>query len=230
MESNGREAVRGAVKVVAATALFAGVHSLLASRASKRIVRRALGTSRRNALYRPLYLVQSVATFGALLVYFNRQPARTLYEVHGPLAWSMRAGQVVGLGHAIWGAYHVGIPGILGLSGLTAWIRGKPVTAEPEAQGPVCEKGEMKASGPFRWHRHPLNFAPLPVLWLFPRMTTRLGALNLASTVYLIAGSLHEEARLRAAYPSAYPKYEASGVPFYLPGANPPVPKKTTRG
>ena len=75
----------------------------------------------------------------------------------------------------------------------------------------------MRATGPFELHRHPLNFAPLPVLWLFPRMTTRLAALAGASTAYLVLGSLHEEVRLRSAYGPAYERYQRSGVPFYVP-------------
>jgi protein-S-isoprenylcysteine O-methyltransferase Ste14 len=218
MSSDVRQVVWGAGKVMAATTAFAVLHSLLASRAAKNAAERALGRTKRNALYRPFYLVQSVVTFGALLVYFRRQPEVKLYEIRGPGAWLMRIGQVAGLGHAFWAAHHVGIPGMLGLSGLLSWARGDAVPAEPEAQGPARENAErMKASGPFRWQRHPLNFAPLPVLWLFPRMTSRLAALNVASTVYLIAGSVHEEARLRRAHPSAYARYQQSGVPFYLP-------------
>jgi protein-S-isoprenylcysteine O-methyltransferase Ste14 len=96
-------------------------------------------------------------------------------------------------------------------------MTGRQVHAPPEAQGPAYEQGEMEATGPFRRHRHPLNFAPLPVLWLFPHMTSRLAAMNLASTAYLVLGSIHEEARLHSAYGTAYKRYLASGVPFYAP-------------
>ena len=71
--------------------------------------------------------------------------------------------------------------------------------------------------GPFRYTRHPLNLAPLPVLWLNPVMTANLAVFNLAATVYFVAGSWHEEQRLRAAYGDAYEEYRRSGVPFYLP-------------
>jgi hypothetical protein len=57
----------------------------------------------------------------------------------------------------------------------------------------------------------------LGVLWLNPRMTTNLLAFDLAASVYLIVGSMHEEARLKAAYGDAYVDFQRSGVPFYFP-------------
>jgi hypothetical protein len=48
-------------------------------------------------------------------------------------------------------------------------------------------------------------------------LTTNLLAFNSAATVYLVIGSLHEEARLREAYGEEYKAYLGSGVPFYLP-------------
>jgi methanethiol S-methyltransferase len=75
----------------------------------------------------------------------------------------------------------------------------------------------MRIAGPFRWSRHPLNFWPLPILWLHPRMTTNLLAFNAAATIYLVIGSVHEEARLRNAYGTDYIAYQQSEVPFYLP-------------
>ena len=89
---------------------------------------------------------------------------------------------------------------------------------EPEAQGPALDaEGRSHAAGPFAWSRHPLNFAPLPIFWLWPRMTTNLLAFNTAVTIYLVVGSLHEEARLREAFGDDYEAYLSSGVPFYVP-------------
>lgn len=240
--SRGKGSRAGVVAIGAACVAFGAVHSLLASRGAKRLAERLLGTRRRNALYRPFYLAQSTVTLGALLLYIRRQPGHTLYHVRGPAALIMRAGQIAGLAYAVAAAHQIGIPGMLGLRGLWAWTRGRDVPPEPEAQGPAIVGGRppygaltsspsrpspspgeahaenrMRVTGPFRLHRHPVNFAPLPVLWLFPRMTTRVAALAGASTVYLLLGSIHEEVRLRAAYGRAYERYQKSGVPFYLP-------------
>ena len=51
-------------------------------------------------------------------------------------------------------------------------------------------------------------------------MTAKLAAFNVVATIYLSAGSLHEEARFREAYGEAYAEYQASGVGFFVPSAN----------
>jgi protein-S-isoprenylcysteine O-methyltransferase Ste14 len=215
---------RGMLKVAAATAVFGLVHSALASRAAKRKAAELLGERDRNGLYRLFYIGQSLATFAALAAYARRQPGRELYHVRGPLAWALRAGQAA-LVHATAAARQVGVGRMLGLASFAAWLGRGPVPPEPEAQGPApSDDGAMRATGPFAWSRHPLNFSPLPVFWLNPRMTTNLLAFNVAATAYLVVGSVHEEARLRAAYGDAYRDYQASGVAFYLPGAGSALP------
>ena len=56
----------------------------------------------------------------------------------------------------------------------------------------------MRADGPFRITRHPLNLATPVVLWLNPTMTTNLATLSAVSTAYFLLGSIREEVRLRA--------------------------------
>jgi hypothetical protein len=205
-------------KVAAATALFGIVHSALASSASKRAAERHFGERNRNGLYRVIYIGQSFVTVGLLVAYIRRQPSQELYRVEPPLAYLMHAIQCGALVYATSAASQVGLRRITGLESLHAWLGDGPVPREPEAQGPALDdEGKDHAAGPFAWSRHPLNFAPLPILWLWPRMTTSLLAFNLAATIYLVIGSLHEEARLREAFGDEYDAYLNSGISFYLP-------------
>jgi protein-S-isoprenylcysteine O-methyltransferase Ste14 len=209
---------RSMLKVMAATAAFGLVHSALASRAAKRAAARTFGERNRNGLYRVFYIGQSLVTFGLLAAYVRRQPGRELYRVEGPLAFLMHAVQAGAIVYATSAASQVGLRRITGLESLLAWLGDGPVPPEPEAQGPALDgEGRGRAAGPFAWSRHPLNFAPVPVFWLWPRMTTNLLAFNAAATAYLAVGSLHEEARLRDAFGDDYDAYRNSGVPFYLP-------------
>src|SRR6185312_952278 len=209
---------RSMFKVMAATAVFGLVHSALASRTAKRAAAEAFGERNRNGLYRVLYIAQSVATFGLLAAYIRRQPSRELYRIEGPAALLMHAIQAGAVVYATSAAGQVGIRRILGLESLSAWLGDGPVPPEPEAQGPALDaEGRRHLIGPFAWSRHPLNFAPLPIFWLWPRMTTNLLAFNTAATIYLVVGSLHEEARLWETFGDEYAAYLNSGVPFYIP-------------
>ena len=159
-------------------------------------------------------------TLGGLLLYLRRLPDQTLYTLHSPLSALFRLGQASGWVLAFLAAGQVGYGRITGLASLLAWLRGeRRVPPEPEAQGPAL--GRFKPREPsntaFKLSRHPLNLAPLPIFWFTPQMTVKRLAFNLASTIYLLLGSIHEEKRLESAYGRSYRKYQRSGVPFYLP-------------
>lgn len=208
-----------ALKIALATAGYGLLHSALASRAAKRAAARIFGEQRQRALYRPFFIAQAAVTTAALGAYGLRLPARTLYRIHGPAAWLLRAAQAAALAHAFVAAREVGLARITGLESLAAWARGEEVPESPAAQGPELDPstGELTDGGPFRWSRHPLNLSPVPFFWLTPHLTTRRLAFNLAGSAYLVLGSLHEESRLRAAYGGRYRAYQSSGVPFFLP-------------
>ncbi len=209
---------RSMFKVAAATAVFGVVHSLLASRPAKRAAGRTFGERNRNGLYRAAYIGQSLVTFGLLADYIRRQPSRELYRIEGSLAFIMHAIQAGAIVYATAAAGQVGVRRITGIESFLAWLGDGPVPPEPEAQGPALDdKGLNHAAGPFAWSRHPLNFAPLPILWLWPRMTTSLLAFDTAATIYLVIGSLHEEVRLREEFGEVYDAYLNSGIPYYLP-------------
>ena len=211
---------RSMFKVAAATAAFGFVHSALASRSAKRAAARTIGERNRNGLYRVFYIVQSAATFGLLAAYIRRQPSRELYRVHGPLRVVLHAAQASAIVYATSAARQVGVGRITGLQSFARWLGDGRVPPEPEAQGPALDaEGRRHALGPFAWSRHPLNFAPLPILWLWPRMTTSLVAFNAAATIYLVIGTIHEEERLREAFGEKYETYLHSGVPFYVPAS-----------
>ncbi|HEV2130775.1 MAG TPA: hypothetical protein VGR27_06720 [Longimicrobiaceae bacterium] len=215
--------MRSALQIGAATAAFGIIHSLLASRGAKNFTARLVGEQRRDAAYRVFYNAQAIATFGPVLGYGSRLPERTLYRVQGPAAGMLRGAQAAGLVWAYRAAREVGILRLAGMTNLHAYLRGEPMPQGPAAQGPERqETGALSTGGPFRWSRHPLNLAPLPVFWLTPHLTTRRLAFNLVATAYLVLGSLHEERRLRSLYGSDYETYQRSGVPFFLPLFSPP--------
>ena len=209
---------KSVIKIIAATALFAGVHSLLASRAAKRAAVVLFGERKRNGLYRPFYNVVAISTFGALIIYSIKLPDRELYQVRGSLARLMQIVQAASVIYMLYGVRQIGLLRFYGVTNLVALVKGQTfVLSEPEAQGPVLgTNGKMKVTGPFSVSRHPLSFGMLPVFWLMPRMTVNLLTFNLIITFYLFVGSVHEEKRLEAAYGSAYLDYQRNGANFFV--------------
>jgi hypothetical protein len=103
------------LRIMAATALFAAVHSAFASRQAKRIASDLVGPRNRNGLYRLFYIGQSVVSFAALANYMRRQPGVLLYEVRGPLCVPLRAAQLSSLGVTAIAAHKVGLQRITGV-------------------------------------------------------------------------------------------------------------------
>lgn len=206
------------IKATLATAAFAAVHSALASRRAKQMAARMVGSERSDATYRLFYVSQGVLSFAALTAYCASLPAHTVYRVRGPAAWLVRTGQLAGALHLSAGLRQVGLTRWAGVEKLRAWRTRKNVPLAPVAQGPeLASDGRLDTGGLFHLSRHPLNFAAIPLFWLTPHMTTRRLAFNAVSTVYLLLGSLHEEARLRRACGPAYERYLQSGVPLFWP-------------
>lgn len=203
-------------RMALATTAFALVHSALASRAAKRTAACLLGQRRSDAFYRLFFVAQSMLGFAGLVAYGARLPRRTLYRVSGPAALLLRAGQAGGLACLYAAARQPGVAYLAGVSNLQAWRHGLPVPAAPHAQGPERgPDGNLTVAGPYLWSRHPLNFCGIPIFWLTPHLTTRRLTFNLVSTAYFVLGSMHEEARLAAAYGERYRQYQRSGAPFF---------------
>lgn len=211
------------LKVAAATLLYAGIHTLLASRPAKKVATRLLGERLRNALYRPFYNAQSVTGLVLLGVYVARQPARELYQAQGFTRVALRVGQAGSVCILLVSITQIGWGRFTGLSNLIALLRGETYIArEPESQAAILgADGKMKAVGTFRVSRNAVNFIFLPLLWLNPRQTDRAVLFNSIITVYLVLGSYHSEARMRARYGKAMEEYQKSGVPFFIPSLKP---------
>jgi protein-S-isoprenylcysteine O-methyltransferase Ste14 len=204
-------------RILGACTALAVIHSLLASKQVKDLVRRIAGSRYRNGFYRLAYNAQSVVVLAWAAWWFSRLPDRDLYQAKPPWSWLFRIGQAASLGMLLSGVRVIGLLDFAGITQLREFLAGQHPDPEPEAQGPpLGADGEMVTAEAFRFTRHPSNLGALGFFLLFPRMTVNYAALAALVTLYVVLGSLHEEYRLRAAYGTPFERYRRK-VPFLVP-------------
>lgn len=201
--------------ITAATAVFALWHSLLCSKEAKKLAKTWFGTRRGTAYYRAFFMVQAALTSGPLLLYVLTRPHRTLYSVKGwgrLLCWS---GQGAALLVALSALRNIDTAKFTGSKGVEAFEAGEPIP-EAEAQGPEIEDdGEIRVRGVFRYTRHPLEWAPVLLLFATPTLKTNWLAFDILATIYSYVGARHEEKRLLKQAGKAYEAYQRQ-VPFFV--------------
>ena len=204
--------------VVRICALWALLHSVLASKQAKDLVRQVSGPRYRDGLYRFAFNAQSVLSLAWAALRFSRLPDRELYRAKPPWSWLFRAGQAASLGVLLSGVRVMGVLRFAGLTPLLDLLGERDVRPAPEAQGPpVGPDGEMVRAGAFRFSRHPGNLGALGFFLFLPRMTANRAVLLALVALYVVLGSMHEEYRLLATYSTAYERYRRV-VPFLIPG------------
>ena len=202
-------------RVVWICALWALIHSVLASKQVKDLTLRIAGPRYRDGLYRFTFNAQSVVSLLWAARRFSRLPDRELYRVRPPWSWLFRASQAASLGVLLSGVRVMGILNFAGITPLRDLLTGKDVRPAPEAQGPPVG-GEVVRSRAFRFTRHPGNLGALGFFLFLPRMTANRAVLVALVALYVVLGSMHEEYRLRVAYGAAYERYRRA-VPFLMP-------------
>jgi protein-S-isoprenylcysteine O-methyltransferase Ste14 len=204
-------------RVVWICAVWALIHSVLASKQVKDVTRRVAGPRYRDGLYRFTFNAQSVALLLWAARRFSRLPDRELYHVRPPWSWFFRANQVACLGVLLSGVRIMGILRFAGLTSVGDLLAGSDVRPAPEAQGPpVGPDDQMLRAGAFRLSRHPGNLGALGFFLFLPRMTANRAVLVVLVVLYVVLGSMHEEYRLRAAHGATYERYRRA-VPFLIP-------------
>lgn len=205
-------------RVVWLSTLWALIHSVLASKQAKNLVRRIAGSHYRDGLYRFTFNAQSVVSLIWAARRFARLPDREIYRVKPPWSWLFRVGQAASLGVLFSGVRVMGTLRFAGITPLWDFITGREdIRTEPAAQGPpIGADHEVARAGAFRFTRHPGNLGALGFFLFLPRMTANRAVLTALVVLYVVVGSMHEEYRVHSAYGAAYERYRKV-VPFLIP-------------
>lgn len=208
------DAHRAMGKIVAATFVFAVWHSLLCSDGAKNFARRILGMRRGTGLYRAFFMAQSALTTSALVIFIFLSPHRVLYKARGARRFLGWGGQLAALGIFFLGFRELDKAKFLGIQGVRDLQKDEPLN-EAQAQGPEIEPdGQIRATGIYRFSRHPLEWAPVLLLMTSPVMKTNWLAFNFCAAIYSLLGALHEEKRLLRQSPN-YAKYQQQVAFFW---------------
>ena len=193
------------VIIIVSAALYAAVHSWLASQRMKDWTRQTFGPTT-DRWYRLAYNVVGGVTFIPLLVMLVWLPDRVLYTLSPPWLWLALLGQLVAVAGIAYGLWLTGIWHFLGLCQLLDM---------PEDERWNC-KPPLVVFGAYRWVRHPLYFWGLVFIWLTPQMTVNRLALFVVLSIYLYVGTFFEERRLVREYGDGYREYQRQ-VPRLIP-------------
>jgi protein-S-isoprenylcysteine O-methyltransferase Ste14 len=177
-------------------AVWAAVHSVMASYAAKQWARRLFGPDDR--WYRLCYNIIAVVTAGPLVMLILYLPDAALYVVPAPWRWLMWGIEGLALLAMAVALLQTGLRSFLGLA------------------RPNQTPGRLHVRGFYCWVRHPLYSLGMLVIWLWPMMTVNFLTTIICFSIYLYVGSLFEERRLVAEFGDAYRAYQ-SQVPRFLP-------------
>jgi protein-S-isoprenylcysteine O-methyltransferase Ste14 len=195
--------------IIVSAALYAAVHSWLASQRMKDWTRRTLGPAT-DRWYRLAYNVVGGVTFLPLLVMLVWLPDRVLYTLSPPWLWLALLGQLLAVAGLVYGLWLTNVWHFLGLCQLF----------DLPDDGRIDCKPPLVVAGMYRWVRHPLYFWGLVLIWLTPQMTVNRLALFGALSVYLYVGTFFEERRLVAEFGDDYRAYQRQ-VPRLIPWRGP---------
>ncbi len=195
-----------ALFIILAGSLFGVLHTTLAAFRVKEWARLRWGARRVDRWYRLFFSLVAIVTFLPVLLLVGVLPDRQLYTIPAPWMWLTTMIQLAAVLVFLVALFQTDVMRFIGMRQLVRG--GEPV--------PVDQHERLVTSGPYRWVRHPLYFAAIVVLSLWPIMTVNWAAFIAVSTAYFYLGSIPEEQKLVEEFGEAYRRYQRI-VPRLVP-------------
>ena len=192
----------GTIYLIIASVLWGVVHSILASHATKDLIRRISGPLAFDRLYRFSYNFFSLASLFPIAAMLLTFPDKPLYSIASPWVYVTSVIQGLAVIMLIATLMQTDPLDFLGLRQLTEIGESKP---------PV-----LVTDGWYAYVRHPLYLGTLILFWLVPEMTVNRLAIIAALSIYLVVGAYFEERKLLKDFGEAYAEYKAK-TPMLIP-------------
>jgi len=188
--------------ILIAVLLYGVIHSILASLWMKAKAKHWFGALADRS-FRIFYNLFAFLTLLPVLALPVLLIDMLLYAIPFPWVVITLLVQIIALAALVIGLMQTGIASFLGLRQLI--------------QKGENEMPQLVVNGLYRWVRHPLYTAGLLFIWLMPRMTCNLLAINIGLTIYILIGALLEEKKLLREFGDAYVEYHRT-TPMLIPG------------
>lgn len=155
-----------------------------------------------------LFSIASGLMLTALVVLWQAT-AISLYELQGSARCLVRSAFFLAMAGFAWGGISLRSFDPFGRAPILAHLHAEQVPPQP-----------LIIRGPYRWIRHPLYFFTLLLIWSCSDMTADRLLFNLLWSVWILAGTILEEADLLSDFGEVYRVYQRR-VPMLIPWRRP---------
>lgn len=187
-------------------AVYAGLHSVLASNKVKESFKKNLGNL--IAFYRLGYNL-----FAIVSLYFiyelSPKPHVIIYDLPKPFDMLILIPQFIALFGLLWSFKYICVKEFLGINQVKRFFQ-KKYSSE------LDEEMTLVIGGPYKYLRHPIYFFSIMFLLFRPAMDLFYLTFFLLIVVYFYIGSYYEEEKLVRSFGEIYTKYQKS-VPKIFP-------------
>ena len=184
--------------------LYGLIHSVLASYSSKDWFRRWWGDGNYHRYYRLFFSLQAAILFAPVLLLVAILPDKSIYSIPTPWVYLTSLVQFLAVLALI---HSVMLTGALRFTGILQALYPE------QAKRPIA----LVSRGLYRWVRHPLYICTFVFIWLTPKMSWNVLAMNIGITVYTMIGAILEERKLINEFGELYTEYRRK-TPFIIPG------------
>jgi protein-S-isoprenylcysteine O-methyltransferase Ste14 len=184
-----------------AFAIYAILHSILASHTFKNWLESIAGEAWMKCWYRFVFNAMGVITLLPIFYLMTQLPNQLLYVIPFPWRWLTYGLQALGLWVVAASLMRTGLLDFLGLRQIGSQNASAP---------------SFTSNGYYEWVRHPFYSGAMLFLWMSARVSVLSLALTVAISLYFWIGAIFEERKLKAFFGRQYVEY-AARTPMFVP-------------